>query len=586
MLKRGSWMFILLLVLSSTLVLAQNGKQYHLKLLAVQEDGTHLSGSDADLYLELKEGSGRVFLETFPLTKIDTQISTRFAKDIACKNFKLDCNKHDFIFTIKAKSNIIGGPSAGAAIAALTTIAIKDLPYTEDIAITGTINSGGIIGHVGGVKQKIEAAKNANLKKVLIAKGNGFMGENETNVIDYARDNLSLEVVEVVELSEIIFHLSGIDLNHKEFNITEDKSYTQIMSGLQNILCQRSQEIETELFENEFKLENSTLESITMRKGHADNATRNNDFYSAASFCFGLNIQLKSLLLEHQNLNKGSITQSFNLLERKVNSLLEKVENENIETITDLQTLMVVKERLNDVKEQIKTFREGNQSNEELYPLLAYAQERLYSAISWMQFFSMTGKKFILNEERLRISCQLKISESEERHQYASLFITPSGVQEKIEIARKALENQEFALCLITASQAKAQANAILSSLGLVEKNFDEFLNAKEFVAARVIAENTAEGMFPILGYSYYKYANSLKEREKYSSLLYLEYALEMSDLSIYFPEEKAFLQKIPISFGINKEWLYLIVGFIVGSFLTFYLITMNPSWFNSKKKN
>ena len=70
---------ILLTALASTTVLAINTEPYHMKLLAVQDnDGTY-TGSDADLFLELKEGSGRVFLETFPLTKMDTQISTRFA---------------------------------------------------------------------------------------------------------------------------------------------------------------------------------------------------------------------------------------------------------------------------------------------------------------------------------------------------------------------------------------------------------------------------------------------------------------------------------------------------------------------------
>ena len=54
----------------------------HLTLLAVQEtpNGTYV-GSTADLYLELRDGTGRVFLDTSPLTKVDTQISTRYAKE-------------------------------------------------------------------------------------------------------------------------------------------------------------------------------------------------------------------------------------------------------------------------------------------------------------------------------------------------------------------------------------------------------------------------------------------------------------------------------------------------------------------------
>jgi len=55
--RRGVF-FIIILVLLSALALAQSPKVYHLKLLAVQEVEGEYQGSDADLFLELKEGSG------------------------------------------------------------------------------------------------------------------------------------------------------------------------------------------------------------------------------------------------------------------------------------------------------------------------------------------------------------------------------------------------------------------------------------------------------------------------------------------------------------------------------------------------
>src|SRR3989338_979096 len=92
---------IAVLILVSIAVPAQ--EQFHTHLLAVEEksDG-QLKGSSADLYLELQPGSGRVFIDTFPLTKFDTQISTRFAKEVACDFIDNDCNDIDFIYTIKA----------------------------------------------------------------------------------------------------------------------------------------------------------------------------------------------------------------------------------------------------------------------------------------------------------------------------------------------------------------------------------------------------------------------------------------------------------------------------------------------------
>ena len=84
-----------------------------MKLLAVSEVGEELIGSKADLYLKIEKGEGRVFIETFPITKMDTQISTRFAKEIACSYLEENCDKYDFFYTIRGESGIIGGPSAG-----------------------------------------------------------------------------------------------------------------------------------------------------------------------------------------------------------------------------------------------------------------------------------------------------------------------------------------------------------------------------------------------------------------------------------------------------------------------------------------
>jgi len=98
-------------------VIAKSG---HMKLLAVKETEAGFEGGIADLYLEIKPGSGRVFLETFPLTRTDTQMSTRFAKAIACDTLERDCDDVDFFYTITSDSAVIAGPSAGASIAVLT----------------------------------------------------------------------------------------------------------------------------------------------------------------------------------------------------------------------------------------------------------------------------------------------------------------------------------------------------------------------------------------------------------------------------------------------------------------------------------
>jgi uncharacterized protein len=583
--KKIWWLALLLLL--SPLVLAS--EPYHLRLLAVQEENGTYIGSEADLFLELKPGSGRVFLDTFPFTKMDTQISTRFAKEIACNHFKLDCDKYDFIYTIKAKSSIIGGPSAGAAMAALTSIALLDLKHDEDITITGTINSGGIIGQVGGVKEKLQAAESLNLKKVLVSKGTTQFSEGNIslNLSEFAQNNLSLELVEVIDLDEVIFHLTGVDLNHKDLRIEENPEYKEIMKDLQNLLCERAEKIESELNKEKIDINESFGERLDGRKRTADNATIKEDYYSAASYCFGINIMLRTHFYQEKEASFSAVEKQFNDLEKKVFDLEKQINSREIETISDLQTLIVVKERLHDVRNQITNFREMDQEDlDNIYPLLGYAEERFFSAISWMQFFSMDGRKLVLDEEQLQQSCIQKISEADQRYQYTNIFIgefNTAAIKGKLDSAKDALAEGEYELCLIEAIQAKGDSNAILSSMGLTENAFPDFLRSKINAVERVIAENSAEGTFPILAYSYYQYANSLMNQERYTSLIYLEYALEMGDLGIYFPKEEPLFS---ISKPVNLDW---VEGFILGLIVAILVMQINPKklkdYFKSLKK-
>jgi len=242
--------FLALLIVPS--VMAKEG---HLTLLAVKEVEDGYEGTTADLYLEIKPGSGRVFLDTFPLTKIDTQISTRFARDIACSYLEDDCLKYDFIYTIRAGSPIIAGPSAGGAITLLTISLLEGLELDKSVSITGTINSGGIIGPVGGIKEKIDAASEKGLSKVLIPEGERFIKEdrkvietieifkgnesfvnasisNKTiDLVEYGKEK-GLIVVEVSDISDALYEFTGKEFENGEYELVIDEGYERTMSYL------------------------------------------------------------------------------------------------------------------------------------------------------------------------------------------------------------------------------------------------------------------------------------------------------------------------------------------------------------------
>ncbi len=532
----------------------------HMKLLAVKEERGNYIGSPADLYLEIQAGSGRVFLETFPLTKLDTQLSTRFAKEVACSFLDVSCDNYDFFYTIEADSSIVGGPSAGAAIAVLTVAALEDLDLDEKATMTGTINSGGFIGFVGGLKEKIDAAAGMGLEKVLVASADiDVKINNETmNLTSYAYEK-GIELVEVISLGEAVYEFTGKYAPAIIENITIDPNYNLIMKQLAIMLCNKSSSLKKELT----GLNTTEPDNLT-KKGYS--AIGNEKYYTGASYCFGANYKYTTLLL--QNLTKEEIKEKIALTKAEIEQF--NLTKEEIKTITDLQAYMIVKNRLAEAADYLNRSLENINNTNESISDLAYGIERIFSAESWTRFFGKGEKELKLDERILKSACLNKIAEAEERYSYAAIYL-PTLVEDikvKIDKASSNLENGEYELCLFKASKAKASANILLSSIGVSKAQIDKVVDAKLGLVKRTINKQIGQGVWPILGYSYYEYAHSLKEEDPYSALLYSEYALELGNLDDYLKERKRALPIIKKP----KTNLMLIAVFLIGVTLGFIL--------------
>ncbi len=100
----------------------------------------------------------------------------------------------------------IDGPSAGIAIATAIYSAIKNIPISSEIAMTGEISIRGKVKPVGGVVAKVEAARNAGIKKVLVAK------ENWQEIFG----NMNIEVIPVEDIFEVINIVFGSEKEENE----------------------------------------------------------------------------------------------------------------------------------------------------------------------------------------------------------------------------------------------------------------------------------------------------------------------------------------------------------------------------------
>ena len=98
-----------------------------------------------------------------------------------------DLNLEEYDIHINIPGGIpIDGPSAGIAIGTVLYSAIKEKTINNKIAMTGEIGLQGAVKAVGGIREKIEGAKRAGIKDVIIPKENfekSYFKIEEINVI-------------------------------------------------------------------------------------------------------------------------------------------------------------------------------------------------------------------------------------------------------------------------------------------------------------------------------------------------------------------------------------------------------------------
>ena len=522
----------------------------------------------------------------------------RFAKEIACNFLDKDCSNYDFFYTIKAESPIIAGPSAGAAASTLTVALLDNLPIDESVAITGTINSGGLIGHVGGIKEKIEAGAAAGLRKVLIPQGETVLAEtemldvlnqsfnvqNNTNLTEidaeaYGRQK-GIIVKEVIALQDSVFELTGKKFQEENDSLVVDQQYVEIMKKLAVDLCNRSAKLNKDVEKLIIPKNYSKVlqEAINLtEKGKI--AFDEGKFYTSASYCFGANVKYSFVYMISQNFTSDDIRKGVTVVRKGAQSMEKRIAQKKVSTITDLEAYAAIRERLLDAELYLNRTIRDIANPEDAITSLAYASERVYSAFSWYEFFKHIGKQFDLNEDLLKESCQTKIAEAEERYQYVKLLFPSflTDTRQEIDYAYDYLQNDDYELCLFKASMAHAQADIVLNLVGLDENTSKDVLNVKLDVVKANIIKDGQRGIFPIMAYSYYEYAQSLSKTDLYSALLYTEYALELANFNLYFDgTEQAPIQKTDFVF--DQRIGIFILGVVIGIVVSYFIFKRKPS--------
>ncbi|MFH1916435.1 MAG: S16 family serine protease [Nanoarchaeota archaeon] len=565
-----AFVFICLLLLSFPLALAKEGK---ITLLTVSE-GREIFGGTAELFLEITPGQGRIFIETVPLMKVDTQISIRFSQEFACSYLDIDCSRYDFYYRIKADSNLVGGPSAGVPITILTIALLGDYSLRNDTVSTGTINAGGVVGPVAGIMAKARAAEEAGFSRILVPPFNlpapvetidqdgqisEVIPENVSQVginIPVNESDLSIDVVRVQDIEEALFYFTGMNFSKENGDIVIPGEYTRRMRHIAEELCNRSYSLNDSLAQAGVNASQWDVSQDKLQRGQLAYAEGN--YYSAASYCFSANLLFRQFRLE--GYSNEELFSLFEDLLKNMKDTEENMGNLKLTTLSDLETFMIVSERIKDAYDVLEGTIISNISGVKL----AYAIERYNSAISWSRLFGMGGRGLELDDEYLKGACLKKITETEERYNFVNLYVDGllGDIQKGLADAYADYAGGRYASCLFGASKAKAEANILLSGLTIPRDQLGSYVETKLVSARRVIYKESQKDIFPILGYSYYEYARTLQEDDPFSALTFSEYALEMSNLDMYFPRrgEKDETIILPSDF----IW-GLVIGFLLG---------------------
>ncbi len=107
--------------------------------------------------------------------------------------------KHDFHIHIPEGAVPKDGPSAGITMATALFSAITEKKIRADVAMTGEITLRGRVLPIGGLKEKILAAKNAGIKTVLVPK------KNEKDIAEISAEiKKNVEIIFVEHMGQVI----------------------------------------------------------------------------------------------------------------------------------------------------------------------------------------------------------------------------------------------------------------------------------------------------------------------------------------------------------------------------------------------
>ena len=164
---------------------------------------TSVGGDTLQIEVNTMPGKGMLVLtgNLGDVMKESAQIALSYAKSVA-KEYGVDSKffkENDIHMHIPEGAVPKDGPSAGITMSTAIVSAIANIPVDRYLAMTGEVTLRGKVLPIGGLKEKLLAAKDAGMKKVLVPV------KNKTDVEEFSTEITDgLKIVYVSEMTEVL----------------------------------------------------------------------------------------------------------------------------------------------------------------------------------------------------------------------------------------------------------------------------------------------------------------------------------------------------------------------------------------------
>ena len=164
---------------------------------------TSVGGDTLQIEVNVMPGKGNLLMtgQMGDVMKESAQIALTFVRSI-CPDYKVADDyfeKHDLHIHIPEGAVPKDGPSAGITMATAMLSAVTGQKVKAEVAMTGEITLRGRVLPIGGLKEKILAARMAHMKKVLVP------DKNRPDMAELSREiTKGLEIVYVKTMDEVI----------------------------------------------------------------------------------------------------------------------------------------------------------------------------------------------------------------------------------------------------------------------------------------------------------------------------------------------------------------------------------------------